>query len=149
MVFSILPFRSVYCLSHVWSGILSKIANYYTKVELDHVNGGSKNELSQKVLLQVSVHELHIKIPKKCSTGFSISYEVKVLVCISDYNIRLIIPQKLLKMTQHHQIMYGFKTCIQAGTCQESLNNWCKLRLIFLKNNSNTFMSGSDEKFNA
>ena len=61
------------------------IVNYYIAVNFDDGNIGAKNELRQKVLLQVSVRELHIEILKKYATGFSMEYDAKRLVHISDY----------------------------------------------------------------
>ena len=51
-----------------------------------------KTELRQKVILQLSVRELHIDILKKYATGFSTVYDEKVRVRISDYDILSLIP---------------------------------------------------------
>ena len=64
-------------------------------------------ELRQKVLLQVSVRELHIDMLKKYATGFSVAYDNKVIVRVIDSSLRFIIPPQLRKMTQRHQIMCG------------------------------------------
>ena len=80
-------------------------------------------ELCQKMLLQVYSCELHIDTPKKYATGFSMEYNKKGIVYISDYDLQLIFPTQLRNITQRHQIMCGCKICIQAGTYQESLNH--------------------------
>ena len=50
------------------------ISNYYITVKSYGGNGEVENGLRQKVILQVSVHELHIDKQKKDATGFSIKY---------------------------------------------------------------------------
>ena len=47
------------------------------QVNIYDVNGGIKTEVHKKVILQVSIYELHIDILKKCSTGFSMVYDEK------------------------------------------------------------------------
>ena len=48
----------------------STIFNYYITVKFDDGNGGLKTELSQKVLLQVYVHELHMDMLERCDQIF-------------------------------------------------------------------------------
>ena len=50
--------------------IQSTIANDYIKVKFDDRNRGLKTEPHQKVILQVSGHELHIDIPNKTLLRF-------------------------------------------------------------------------------
>ena len=50
--------------------IQSTIVNYYITVNFYDKNGGVNTELCHKVLLQVSVHELHIEILKDMLLGF-------------------------------------------------------------------------------
>ena len=45
--------------------------------------------------------------------------------------------------------MCGCRIFIHNGTYQESLNNWIKILLWFLKNRVNFFISESDEQLNA
>ena len=54
--------------------IRSRIAKNYIKVKLYDINGGSDNELCHKVLIQVSVCEIHIDILKKDTDVFSMAY---------------------------------------------------------------------------
>ena len=68
---------------------------------------GVKNELRHKMLLQVSVHELHIEILKIYATGFSMAYDEKGLVYVSDSALLLIPPKKLRNMAQRHKIICG------------------------------------------
>ena len=42
----------------------------YIKVKFNDGIGGENTEIQQKVILQVSVRELHIDMLKKCATGF-------------------------------------------------------------------------------
>ena len=71
------------------------IENDYITVEFDDRNGWVKTELRQKVLLQVSVRELHIDILKKDAPGFSMAYDEEVRVPISDSDILSLIPPQL------------------------------------------------------
>ena len=43
------------------------------------------------MLIELYVRELHINMPKKDDTGFSMKYDEKVLVRISDSAIQLIL----------------------------------------------------------
>ena len=78
--------------------IQSPIANDYSKVKLAYGNGGANTELSHKLILQVSVCELHIYMLKKYSTRFSMAYDEKVLVRIIICSLRLLLPPQLLKI---------------------------------------------------
>ena len=66
------------------------IENYYIRVKFDNVLRGVNIELRQKMLLQVSVREVHIYMQKK-AIGGSIVYNAKVLVHVYDYDIPLLI----------------------------------------------------------
>ena len=70
------------------------------------------------------------------------AYNDNVNVRINDSALLLILPPQLRKTTQRHQIMCGFKICIQAGTYQESINNCHKQRLMYIKNNENSLTRG-------
>ena len=87
--------------------IQSRIENSYVKVELYEVNEGAKTELRHKVLLQISVHEICIYVLKKNAIGFSVTYDDKAINCISDSDIRLLLPHQILKIPQSRQIMCG------------------------------------------
>ena len=124
------------------------ISNVYIKLKLNERSRGWKTELHHKVLLRVSVHELHIYMLKKDATEFSMSYDEKVLVQINDSSPWLISPPQLLNMTYNNQIICGYKTCVQAGTYQEYLNHWLKRRMILIKDCEKQFMSVSYEQLN-
>ena len=65
--------------------------------------------------------------------SFFILFHGKGLVHIHDFALRLLIPQKFKKMTHINQIMCGCKILIQAGTYQDSLDNWRKKKkLVFI-----------------
>ena len=55
-------------------GIELPIAKYYITGNFDDGNGGVNTELSQKVILQLYVHELHIDMLNKYANGFSMEY---------------------------------------------------------------------------
>ena len=62
MVFLSLPFRSQFLYRlHV---IQYPISNNFIRVKLDNGNEVTKMELCQKILLQISVHELHMGTSK-------------------------------------------------------------------------------------
>ena len=69
--------------------------NDIIKVNLDGRNLGTKTELRQKVLIQVSVREPHIDMLNKYPTGFYISYDRKILVCFSDSTLQIILLPKI------------------------------------------------------
>ena len=57
-------------------------------------NIGAKTEIFHKLILRLSIHELHIDMIDKYYTAFSMEYHEILLVCISDSNLQLIIsPQ--------------------------------------------------------
>ena len=113
------------------------IANNYITVKLDYRNGVVITEMHQEVLLQVSVIEMHMYILKNRLLGFPWHIMKKEFTVFSYYALQLIIQPQLGKMNQRHQIMYDYKICIQAGTCQEFLNNLRKGHLGYIKNKEN------------
>ena len=88
------------------------VGNYYIKAMFDNGNVRVKTELLQKVLLQVSVCELHKDMLKNMLLDFPwnmTNKELSVLVIlIFDYFLH----QNLQKVTQSYQIMFGKKFCI-------------------------------------
>ena len=66
-------------------------------------NGGTKSESDSPNRCPWTTYR-HLN---KIANGFSMSYDEKGLVHISEYDIQLLLPLKLRKMTQHHQIMCG------------------------------------------
>ena len=84
----------------------------------------------------------------KNATGFYMSYNKKILVCISDSALQLLLPPKSRKMPHHRHIMCGCRIYIQDRIYQWSLNHWSKRRLLYTKNNSNTLIGGSVEQLN-
>ena len=70
------------------------IVNNFIKINLDDGNVLTNTGLLQKVLLKLSVYELHIDMLKKCSNEFSMAYYQKGLYRIIDSYLQLIIPPK-------------------------------------------------------
>ena len=62
------------------------IANHYIKFKFDDGIRVAKTEISQKVLLQVSISELHIYMFLKKVTGFYMAYDYNGNFRISDYD---------------------------------------------------------------
>ena len=79
-------------LSHPYV-IQHSFANDYIMVKLYDRNGWAKTELHQKVILQVSVRGTNKEMQKKDDTGFSMAYDEKGIVYISDSVLQLILPQ--------------------------------------------------------
>ena len=74
------------------------VSNCYVTVDFDNKNGLVKTELHQKMLLQLSVRELHIDMVKKDATGFSMVCYDKVHVRIIDSSLVLLLPSPLRNM---------------------------------------------------
>ena len=64
------------------------IVNYYITIKFDDGNGGVKTEPNQKVIFQVSFHELNIDMLKIYATRFSMVYNEKGLICIIDFALQ-------------------------------------------------------------
>ena len=45
--------------------------------------------------------------------------------------------------------MCGYEICIQFGTYKELINHWCKCKLRYINNHTNSLTRGSVEQFNA
>ena len=60
------------------------------------------------------------------------AYDEKVLLCIGNYNLQLLLTTQLQKLNPNHQIVCGFYICIQAGRYEESLNHMNKQQLIYV-----------------
>ena len=67
------------------------MVNEYIKINLDDRNRGANNELCQKLIIQVSVPELHIDMVKKDANAFSMVYDEKGLPHFTDSYIQLIL----------------------------------------------------------
>ena len=65
--------------------IQSPIENYYITVKSDDGIIVVQTEIRHKLLLQLSVRELHIEILEKDATGFSMACNKKGISRISDY----------------------------------------------------------------
>ena len=113
--------------------IPSPIENYYITGKFDTINGGVNTELSNKFLLRVSVHEVHIEMQKNV-TGFSMAYNDNGNFHIIYSVLQFILLPQSLKMTQCHQIMCSCKIYIQDVTYQYYLNPWSKCQLRYIKN---------------
>ena len=83
------------------------IENYYITVNFCDGNVGVKTKLRHRIILQVSLRELHIYILKNDTTEFSVTCDEKVLVYISYSGPQIIPPPQLRNMNQHHQIICG------------------------------------------
>ena len=82
-------------------------------------------EKKQKLLLQISVRELHSDLMKPVNqNGFQHALDKNNKPLISDTALRYLLPPELRKMTTRHKIMCGCEPCLSASTLQESLNAW-------------------------
>ena len=74
-----------------------------------------KTEIRHKVLIQVSVRELHIDMLKKYATGIFIIYDEELIIRIIYSALQLLLTPQLGKMTKRHQVMHGCEICILSG----------------------------------
>ena len=63
------------------------LSRKFNKIKLYDINRGTNTELLHKVLLQVSLHKLHLDVLKKYSTGFFMAYDEKEFFGVSDSDL--------------------------------------------------------------
>ena len=95
----------------------------HVKVTKD--DGTTEKKKMSKLLLQVSICELHDDLMKaEHEGGFKYRFDKNNKPLISDTALRNLLPPELRKMKKYQRIMCGCETCIAASTLQESLNAW-------------------------
>ena len=90
--------------------VQSPISNYCLKLVLDD---WSEPQLVPKLLLQVSVRELHNSLVSDPSDGvLKDARDEDVKIIISDFTLRSLLPLKLKQMSARYKIMCSCKCCI-------------------------------------
>ena len=89
-------------------------------------------QLVPKLLLQVSVRELHNSLVSNPSDGgLKDARDEDGKIIISDSKLRSLLPPQLKKMSARYKIMCGCECCISAKSIHSSLLSW---RDRYLKN---------------
>ena len=105
------------------------ISNDCLKVLLDDQ---TEPQLVPKLLLQVSVRELHNSLVSDTNDGgLKDTRNEDVKIIISDSTMRSLLPQQLKQMAARYKVMCGCECCISAKSVNSSLLSW---RDRYLKN---------------
>ena len=109
--------------------IQSLISNDFLKVMLDD---HTEPQLVPKLLLQVSVRELHNSLVSDPNDGgLKDSRDEDGNIIISDPTLRSLLPPQLKQSSARYKIMCGFDCCISTKSILSSLISW---RDRYLKN---------------
>ena len=109
--------------------VQSPIYNDSLKVVLDDQ---SEPQLVPKLLLQVSVEELHNNLVSDPNdVGLKDARDEDGKIIISDSTLRSLLPPQLKQMYARYKIMCGCECCISAKSIHSSLLSW---RDRYLKN---------------
>ena len=85
----------------------------------------SEPQLDPKLLLQVSVRELHNSLVNdQNDVGLKDARYEDGKIIISDYKLRSMFPPKLKQMSARYKIMCGCECCIYAKSIHSSLLSW-------------------------
>ena len=132
--------RNLYTLiTHHPQVVQSPISNDCLKVLLDDQ---TEPQLVPKLLLQVSVRELHnslVSDPNDGGTKYARDEDGKII--ISDSTLRLLFPPQLKQMSARYKIMYGCECFIYAKSIHSSLLSWRDRYLKKLKDKSQNAQS--------
>ena len=119
----------------------SPISNDCLKVMLDDQ---TEPQLVPKMLLQVSVRELHnslVSDPNDGGIKYARGEDGKII--ISDSTLRSLFPPQLKKISARYKIMCGCECCISAKSIHSSLLSWRERYLKKLINQSQNAQSRS------
>ena len=101
-------------------------------------------QLVPKLLLQVSVRELHNSLVSDPNYGvIKYSRDEDGKIIISDSTVRALLPAQLKQMYVHYKIMCGCECCIYAKSIHSSLVSWRDRYLKKLKDQSQNSQSRS------
>ena len=100
----------------------SSIVNDCLKVNLD---GPTEPQLVPRLLLQMSVRELHNNLVSDTENGgLKEARDEDNNMIISDYMLRSLLPPQFIKMSSRYKVMCGCKCCISAKSIHSSLLSW-------------------------
>ena len=119
--------------------VQSSISNDFLKVKLDDQ---TEPQLFPKLLLQVSVRELHnILVSDPNDGGLKDARDEDGKIIISDSTLSLLLPPKLNQMSAGYKIMCGCECCISAKSIHSSFLSWRDRYLKKLKDKSQNSQS--------
>ena len=111
--------------------VQSPISNDCLKVELDDQ---TEPQLVPKLLLQVSVRELHNSLVSEPNDGgLKDARDENGKIIIRNSTLRSLLPPQLKQMSARYKIMCGCECCISAKIIHSSLLSWCDRYLKKLK----------------
>lgn len=84
----------------------------------------------QKHLLCVSIRELHQHCISKNGDRYKNAYDENGKVRITEYMLRRVRPNWLVKFSKRYKQICGCENCIVANGLQQSLNYWCVSKLF-------------------
>ena len=102
--------------------VKSPISNNCIKIVLDDQ---TEPQLVPKLLLQVSVRELHNSLVSDPNDGgLKDDRDEDGKIIISDSTLRLLFPPQLKKISARYKIMCGCESCISTKGIHSSLLSW-------------------------
>ena len=127
--------------------VKSPIVNYCLKVNID---GHTEPQLLPKLLLQVSVREVHKNLVSDPDNGvLKESRDAENNIIVSDSTLRSLLPPQLKKMSSRYKVVCGCECFISAKGIHSSLFSWRDRYFEKLKDQSqNSQNKKSGEKSN-
>ena len=103
--------------------VQSPISNHCLKVMFDD---HTEPQLVPKLLLQVSVREMHNRLVRDTNVGgIKDARDEDGNIIISDSTLRSLLPPKLKQMSARYKVMCGCGCCISAKSTHSSLLSCC------------------------
>ena len=111
------------CITRHPQVVQSPISNDCLKVMFDYQ---TETQLVSKLLLQVSVRELHNSLISNPNDGDIIDSKGEDdSIIISDSTLRSLLPPQLKQMSALYKVMCGCECCIYAKIIHLSSLSWC------------------------
>ena len=102
--------------------VQSPIVNDCLKVKID---GHTEPQLVPKLLLQVSVRELHNNLVSDTEDGgLKEARDADINTIISGSTLRPLLPPRLEKMSSRYKVMCGCECCISVNRINSSVLSW-------------------------
>ena len=90
------------------------------------IDDQTEPKLVPKILLQVSVRELHNSLVSDLNDcGLNDNREKENNIIISDSTLRSLLPPQLKQNSAQYKVMCGCECCIYAKSIHSSLLSWC------------------------
>ena len=115
--------RSLYkWITHHPQVLKSPISNDFLKLIFDDQ---TEPQMVLKLILQVSVRELHNKIISDTNyDGIKKARDEENSIMISDSTLRTLLPPQLKQISARYKVMCGCECCISAKSIHTSLISW-------------------------